>query len=183
MSLQPLKMYTCEVPNLRIKRELRCWTRAPCQWLRAKPSFPLWCGLCFPSTFILPFNGLSLLALKSASFIGTDPIINHCWKLLGRILEEGFGRIYYRAPKETWPLSLRRWVFKRLQLVHCSQFRFSVSFSLQGKHCVSEMDVKSELKCSGLKLGLLPSRSPLSQPVEYCLGYDCICLWIFTDSG
>ena len=40
--------------------------------------------LCFPSTFILPFNGLSLLALKSASFIGTDPIINHCWKLLGR---------------------------------------------------------------------------------------------------
>ena len=103
MSPQPLKMYTCEVPNLRIKRELRCWTRAPCQWLRAKPSFPLWCGLCFPSTFILPFNGLSLLALKSASFIGTDPIINHCWKLLGRSLEEGFGRIYYRAPKETWP--------------------------------------------------------------------------------
>ena len=25
---------------------------------------------------------------------------------------------------------------------------------------------------SGLKLGLLPSRSPLSQPVEYCLGYE-----------
>lgn len=36
--------------------------------------------LCFPSTFILPFNGLSLLALKSASFIGTDPIINHLLK-------------------------------------------------------------------------------------------------------
>lgn len=58
--------------------------------------------LYFPSTLILPCNGLSPSVLKSASSIRADPIIrDFCWKFLGRI--KGFRRICYRALEGNGP--------------------------------------------------------------------------------
>lgn len=63
------------------KRSVKTQNKSSMPMTQSKTKLPtvVW-PLCFPSTFILPFNGLSLLALKSASFIGTDPIMNHLLK-------------------------------------------------------------------------------------------------------
>lgn len=77
--------------------------RAVCQWLRAKPSFPLWCSL---SAF-LPHLSCHLMGSLSQiwnwSLLWGQILLSIiCWKPLGRM--KSLERIYYTATKGTLPL-------------------------------------------------------------------------------
>lgn len=79
------KKNACEAPTLRLKGASRSRTGALRQWLRAKPSFPLWCGR---AAFLLHS---SCHLMGSLSQLWNLPLLQEqillaiiCWKLLGR---------------------------------------------------------------------------------------------------